>query len=125
MNCVIDGGETTNTGTRTQITSLTNITLLTVTADTACDPLGALVPSPVAPGVIVRSHQSFVTLDSNNSCGSGPTAVYYSLDVYNPTGSALSGLTVTVGGITQAEANPGGFSGRWLLILESRARGQG
>jgi LPXTG-site transpeptidase (sortase) family protein len=74
--------------------------------------------SPVKPvnalsGVSVVALTPFVTLDSNNSCGSGPRAQYIQATVTNNSGGTLSNLVATINFPTTAGG--GSYTGNWSL----------
>ena len=60
-------------------------------------------------GISISTITPYVTLDSNNSCNAGPTAMYQQIQVTNSSGSTLTDLTVTHSGFT----NPT-LGGSWV-----------
>jgi uncharacterized repeat protein (TIGR01451 family) len=72
--------------------------------------VGGSDPARAVSGLTFTRVTPFATLDSNNSCASGPNAVYLQVNVTNTSGSTLSNLTATFNGFT----NPV-FGGSWSI----------
>ncbi len=64
-------------------------------------------------GITISTITPYVTLDSNDSCDSGPDAMYQQIQVTNSSGSTLTDLTVTHSGFTQPDLT--GFTGTFTL----------
>ena len=67
------------------------------------------LPTPVAyagtiSGLTITANTPYAPLDSNNSCGSGPTAMYIQVDITNTTGAAINNLSANISSFTTASS---------------------
>jgi uncharacterized repeat protein (TIGR01451 family) len=77
-------------------------TLLPLFGSVVCSLLTSSAAHALTGGVTITSITPFAPLDSNNSCGAGPRAMYLQVDVKNTTGGTLTGLSASINSFTNS-----------------------
>lgn len=104
LDCTLQPGDTPGTGLRATATQTGAQSM----SRTVCDPV-----TPVL-GLGMKTEEAFYTVDGNQGCVQGPSALIYETSVYNLTGTNFNDVQVSVGSFV-TEVTRAGFTGAFGL----------